>query len=1069
MTVISHMPRFDRYNLDTAAPLSAKHAPVAEAEAAHLTDETPQAKGDRDLATLYAQVLKRPSSADQDVQKMVVENIPATSSFGQRQAFLREILDSPAMKNWAELKNIKLSDRNSIDISNGTLIVPGAFGFGAVDLTDFAGWPMLKSVATALAGSGNFVGTGNTATIEAIAQFYGQTLPVNDSRPFSEQKAILTAYADQIVQDPTFTTGDSSPPLNHDLHRHQSQLAELNNRGALSSALSKILSKLEVIATASILEAWENGSLEEPDVVAHQATQKLVQDFIAKGSIEIDPRSSYFRDHNLKPGVAVPLRDFLSDQGFVVPASYQALKFFLKALGNLPPEKAAHGNLGGALSSPTQLDNDHQRTLDGVIKNILEEQPETTLLEYLTRDLEWDPKTFSDDPRHVIDDIFKSANAQNLGYAAEREIGELASPEPINDWVMAALYVALDNKSVFTDPPISTRTKVAGFDLADIELSGKSASYIRKALADYLIEKKIATPKTVDLALFILLSRKAPELLVKDIPESLTFGSHAWVSFATAVARIEAQAPGSTSKMTYAEVMMRGDLVPITLVDKLVEQHAQGNALKDWGISNGVLVGNPQDEYTSVQLQDLRSAFSKQVSELSAASRTFAAPLPDLHKRALWKLKRLNPHLSEEQLTKKTLDPKSSGFLEFPGPYSILEVFLTTRKDYRPVYKEQFTSRDDTIDLDELNTDIGTSSHVRWNFEYDLREYFDNFEAAAKAQTKYLISKLPLEDRDIIENGKITLAIQRNAYRGLTGLSITKHSPTLLTVQSEYKGKTHAYEIDLVDNAIFKRPDWKRPASLPSELLPGLTSGVIYEAVTPSGEYRKGLTEATSPDAPLKVPDSYFSEKSQYIANALVEEIDIRQLEGELRGTTTFETEVAAWKTAGNFVLGLIPFYNAINNFAAGNTRDGVIDLAFDALGFVLSGVTASLKGVKAVAAAGTAASRGFGQVAKKLARTAIGALNPIDPVGFGLASVQEVLNHHGVLGGGDMKLPRSFYKYDVVKTFRGIDNATIGKATMQGAMEDVAATQKNGKWYALDPVSKQPYGLPLKDFVPSP
>lgn len=1064
MTVISHLPIQDRYSpaLEEGkpAPLPANDTPVA--DTSEPTQESPQARGDKTLFNLFINTLKNPTS----YHELILEDIPATSTFGQLRTQLRSILVSPAMTKWSIEKGVDLSKDVQIFPDKNQLSVQLADGrIQYVDLTDFAGFYLLKAVINALSPSALpfTVFAENKADLHDIAHFHGHALPFIGGYVLPPQMAALSAFADQLLQGAVF-----EPPREASAFIDPaSRLSDLNNRTALSAAIANALPTLRADIINDAKDELRNPHRNNKQVI-EQFSRPKVQAFLDT-TIEIASNSSYFRSKHLKADVPVTLRQFIGDMGWLLPTSYEELKTFQKALLSPPLVAPAHGNLGGALSWPTQLSNQNQRKLDGVISDVLKKTPDSTLLEHLTRGYQWDPKAFKDDPRRVIDDILKSANAQNLGRAAEREIGELASPDAISDWVLAALYVSLDRPSVFTDPAFSTRTQIAGFDLADIELAGRSASYVRNALANYLIGKKIATPETVDLAMFILLSRKAPALLVRDIPESVTFGSHAWVSFTTAVARIEAQAPGSTSNMTYAEVMMRGDLVPITLADKLVEQQAQSDALKDWGISNGVLVANRQDEYTATQMEGLRTAFSKQISELSAASKVFATPMPDLHERALTVLQRQNPHLSREQLTQKTLDANESGILEFPGPYSILDVFLTPWKDGRRVGKDSYTSRDNKIDLSNVNIDPVSLAYVRESFEADIKEYFNDFEAAAKAQTKYLISKLPLEDRDIIENGKITLAVERSAHRGASGISSSKSSPTLLTVQSEFEGKTHAYEIDLSDNMIRKRSDWTRPISLPTSLAPGITSGVIYEAVRPSGQYRKDLLEATSPHASVGVPKSYFSERSQYIADTLVQDIDIRQFEGELRGQTTLNTEVAFWKKAGNFLLGLIPFYNAINNFAAGNTRDGAIDLAFDALGFILSGVGSAVKGAKAVTA-GVAASRGLSQGAKKLARFAIGALNPVDLKGFALAGVQEGLSQAGVFGGGsDMKLPRTAYKYDAVKTFRDVEHATIGKASnMHGGIEDVAATQKNGKWYALDPVSKQPYGLPLEDFVSS-
>ncbi|WP_338474909.1 hypothetical protein [Pseudomonas khavaziana] len=1038
--------------------------------------ESPQDKGERGLAKLYAQVLKQLPESDEKPELLTVQDIPPTSSFGQLRTLLHKILDSAQMKSWAAEKGINLSARNVIDIS-GTLYVPGSFGFGTVDLRDFPGWPLLKDVATALAGSGTSVrfDTATTARVSDIAQFYRHSLPFDPSLSPSEQDASITDYIAGWERKGTLISDTASHPSQADLERHASKLGDQNNRGAVVA----VIPKLAADAASSIAQDLAAAARETPTLtedeyleVSKQATRQRMQEALDT-PVEIDPTSSYARDHDLKPGVPVTLREYLVGNGLLVPKAPSELAAIAQSLASPPPLSPEHGNMGGALSWPTLLSNKDQRTLSRVIDDALKNEPEDNLLEHLTRDLNLDEKTLKDDPGRIIDDILKSSNAQAIGRAAEQAIGEIASPEPINDWVLAALYVSLDKQSVFTDPSFSTRTHVAGVELNSF--AGQSVSYMRAALADYLIQTGKATPKTVDLALFILFSRKAPELLVKDIPETLVKGSHAWVTFTTAVARIEAHSPGSTRLMTYAQIMERYELAPITLADQMIEALAQTDGLKDWGRGNGLLRRNAEDKYPDTKMNEIRFAFSKQVSELSKASDTFAMEVPDLHKWALAEIKQQNPHLSEEQIKEKSIDTKEAGFLEFPGPYSLLDIFLNTRDHLKDIDFNDYTSRNDSIDLTTIAFKPFSRAELKSRFENSLELYFNRFEAAAQTQTKYLISTLPIEDRQIIEHGKISVGKEVTTDTNNSGVTDKTTASGSLIVRSEFTDRngnesTHTYEINMTSNTIKKRDDLNDEdiTALPDEFRAG-TRSTYLESVVPEGEYPENILQASSLNTVNDTPNSYFSEKTGYIADAMTKNLGIRDFANELRGTTTFDTETPFWAKAEKFVRGLIPGYNAINNFIDGKWREGLTDLSFDALGFLLSGAGGAAKVASAGVQAGTTTGQVLAQGAKKLARGAIGALNPIDPVGLGLAGVQtglEALDRHS--RAGDKNGSRPVVKYDVVKTFRDVDSATIGKANVQGEVEDVAATQKNGKWYALNPVTKQPYGLPLKDFVPS-
>lgn len=235
--------------------------------------------------------------------------------------------------------------------------------------------------------------------------------------------------------------------------------------------------------------------------------------------------------------------------------------------------------------------------------------------------------------------------------------------------------------------------------------------------------------------------------------------------------------------------------------------------------------------------------------------------------------------------------------------------------------------------------------------------------------------------------------------------------------------------------------------------------------IVPDGDYKEDVLAPRSNDNVNNAPNSFASEKTQYIADALVKKISIRDNAESLRGTTAFDGEVPFWQKIEDFVVGLIPGYNAVKNFIAGNWREGLIDVAFDVFGFLLAGAGGAVRAAGAGARAGSSA---FGSTAKRLVRGAIGALNPIDPKGIAQGFVQEGITYLATSGPGRNNQPSFKIKYDPVKIFRNVENATIGNANMQGTTTAIAATQKNGKWYALDPVSKQPFGLPLKDFVPS-
>ncbi|WP_289329093.1 hypothetical protein [Pseudomonas sp. 'CRE Jenny 4'] len=383
---------------------------------------------------------------------------------------------------------------------------------------------------------------------------------------------------------------------------------------------------------------------------------------------------------------------------------------------------------------------------------------------------------------------------------------------------------------------------------------------------------------------------------------------------------------------------------------------------------------------------------------------------------------------------------------------------------------DSYTSSDKDIDLSTIALRKFTNSFVVSTFEAQLSVLFDRFERATQTQVKNLISKLPVEDRKIIEHGNVTVSKEVDvSYEAYSQVQKRKDSsPTSIFLQSEFvdaqgnKG-THTYEIDSAKNTIRKRIDLND--KIPGAISDDKINSKRLVPLAPDGNYSDNVLTAGSTEAVNDAPNSFASEKTQYIADAMVKKISIRDNAESLRGTTAFDGEVPFWQKIEDFVVGLIPGYNAVKNFIAGNWREGLIDVAFDVFGFLLAGAGGAVRAAGAGARAGSSA---FGSTAKRLVRGAIGALNPIDPKGIAQGFVQEGITYLATSGPGRNNQPSFKIKYDPVKIFRNVENATIGNANMQGTTTAIAATQKNGKWYALDPVSKQPFGLPLKDFVPS-
>ena len=189
-----------------------------------------------------------------------------------------------------------------------------------------------------------------------------------------------------------------------------------------------------------------------------------------------------------------------------------------------------------------------------------------------------------------------------------------------------------------------------------------------------------------------------------------------------------------------------------------------------------------------------------------------------------------------------------------------------------------------------------------------------------------MIAQLPLEDRQNLEFGKVTV-FEESSHRLGTGFlpNNTEHQkqPGLL-LRTELNGKSQAYEINLNDSTIkqinLSRAKTKvsRAANLVSETKEITFNHHVHDLGTERGVLA----------APM---DSFNSIRSNLIASAFVEhlELDDPSIKEEARGQTTLDELQGGPKPLDEFLLNLIPFRSAIVNFNSGNqVRSNAVKLS---------------------------------------------------------------------------------------------------------------------------------------------
>lgn len=1038
---------------------SAEHAsdPVIPPEA---TGASAQSKGDSELAGLLAQALRTGATTGQLGN---IDGIPPASSFGQWWSHLHNLMQSPHFVTWAASQGIDLSKPIEITPRSHSIgaMVGGArkvfSGFELGYLWTSMMAPIMQAATALTSGSGYIYSPtrSTSAPYRSVADFYGE--PIN-----AQPRDVVAARAMALEQSRAFDAPRLRPERSEELlHCEQAKLAVVHDQRAVAMKLIGTILLVDELSDAlmyrTTLQPTDALYLRPEDV--NTRLEHLIHGELSKACITLHPDSP---SRALQEGATISLDKYLGDNGLEVPKSREELLNLGRTLTTPLLVRPPYADFGGGLSWPVPLSDESLRDIrDALTQNHLgiddlhSYNEGEGVLGYLTGNQRFAPAQLHD-PARFVEDLLATPKAQALGLALQERFNGVSTPESINDWTLAALGTTLDRASETGSPSAPVRTVVAGFDLARQDHWGVPPSTVVSQLARHLFNTGRTHRDLAPIAAHLLLLRRAPAFLVKAIPEQVTYGSHSWVSFSTAVARLESQAPGSAARMTYAQVMQRADLAPVTEQERQVERMAQRDALKDWGVANGVIPLNTQGDYTNEQMSCVFSAFEAQIAELSAASKAYSTAMPVRKEMALEALERIyGDQIPVEEKCLATVPE----LRDFPGPYSVLDLYLSGSLSNPPGIDWRSSRAD--VNLRRLQRDAGRLPAINERFRSELPKYFASMEKATGAQVKNLIAMLPVGDRENIEYGKITTLEEYLVTQGGYSREVTETKvPNRLLVKTVRDDVVTVYAINLKENSICKRDELRDYPSGPRTYSDGHTRyQTMLKEIEPVGSYSSDVTDGKPQTG---TPHSFASEKTRYIADAMVKTVGIRDLEVEATGMTTFDTEVPFYKKAREFMLNMIPLRSAIQNVGAGNIGEGIVDLTFDSFGFAL-GFGVAAKGANAFQTGARAVSK-LANGVKIIGRAALGSLNP-------LSGVDD-------LARGVFREGRNAFR-SVRKVLTKVDTASpsnipgVAEGTLKAAdaVGDVRLFAKfedaTGYWHPLNLHTKQPYGMPLQSFKP--
>ena len=849
---------------------------------------------------------------------------------------------------------------------------------------------------------------------------------------------------------------------------------------ALSTALLNqsnwqvLANKLQAVTKDLIERSLVNDPLSKAEVASRLST--VLATHLKDTLMSVDAGSSYYKIHALTPDSRVSLESFIKDNGLNVPTSLDALLDLSKTV-DLRAATPPLGDFGGGFSWPVPMKLDDQKSIVSLLQSNSSSLPGLPLadvhkgaLAYL---LSGSSVTASDlqNPRTALQQLLDSPRAIALGQAIQTRLEGAPTETSVYEYALTAIHLGLDPESM--ENP--ARNTVAGFNLAQSAHWGLPAAAIIEGLGRHLIEKGRVTAGTADLAARLLLGKTFPHLLVKDIPSSVTYGSVTWTQLTTAAAKLEAQTPGRVQNMTYAQVIASAEGMT---GDSPAVESAQREALRDWGVVNGMLTASTA-EPTDSEFEAVRVAYNSQMTALMGISSSMQTPMPSRRDIALFCLKTefpgVDPKVFEAKVLKRRYASNGRAPALYPELRSMLDIAMEGEK-LKPNYT--WITEDRRIPINAFNT-YARSDHLH------VTSVFTNqFEAAVKAQgeghhgmVKYMISKLPLDDRMNFESGKLEF-FHTNDYKMAmdftSPLALSKRGHTL-QVKTTREGEVNIYEIDTSTGTVKKQNYLTRKFTEPySQAKLDERNASTVSRTKLFDPYDGARTEASTerPGASTP-PKSYSSSRTDYIADVFVKSLalDNEDLLNHAKGVSSFDSDRAQNAAIGEFFLNLIPLRSAIVNFQKGDVGAGLSDLSLDVVGLITLGFGKAAQATKAVGKGlhGLSTAAKAAKAAKFIGVAAIDALNPLGGLGVALAGGAKLI------GKGYSKSVEWLNKLrgasgsdDVLKAVSNEHGtALIGSYTAANRSIDTVAVLKNDQWYHYNPAKNEIYGSPIKDFKP--
>ncbi|WP_082463701.1 MULTISPECIES: hypothetical protein [unclassified Pseudomonas] len=792
--------------------------------------------------------------------------------------------------------------------------------------------------------------------------------------------------------------------------------------------------------------------------------------------VEIAPHSVFWREDQPQP-VTMNLKQLMAAYGLQVPTTQEALVNLEHVLFAAPLCTPPEGDFGGLLTKDVPLGEDARKKISETVsawKALQTQVPlgaegkAPSLFEYLKRAVPASGRALADtDPEAFLKVLINTPQARALGKQLQEAIGALPTATSALEALLTALGLEVNPSSAGVE-----RNNLAGYNLRQPDNVGRTPAEIVTRFETHM--EGIVGPEMAKVAAYQLLAMSAPEFLVKDVPDSVVFGSQQWVVFSAEVFRREQNTAGSSAGKRYDQIREQGSLEPVTREQAYQAKAAVLQAVIDWGVAKNIIKANSEG-YSEQAIASVTAAMEQETKRLAATLEGVLAPLPTRRDLALEALTKVfgeeHAHLFEKKIFSRRTGLHTS-------KTSLVELYMSGTLHPR----FGWTSKRPEFSREVILASVNQLPDIKKKFVEGFDAYADSFSKAAGEMFLHQVSQLPSEDRKRLEFGRIEM--QHLSQATFSKFPEDSENNPLFQmfgvgaffIKTLYKGERVDFIYSPQLGKIIKNgdplPGVPEGWNIKSERLSG--TGLVVEgeryALKPIWSYI-GAPEMPEPHTLTQknTPSARMSTLAKQLSDDYKTAVD--NLKSAANGMTDSEKSHARSHLVKNFLLSLLPFHDLVKNIIEGNKHDAVVNGIYDFIGLFnpaakggfkavnvgAKGVSSVLTFLKGAARAGLKEGipfKGFYDVGTglfKVGNSALKAAPSVDLASFRDKFYRPGRGWNAPHGGGKQTIADG--------TYRPLDKT--------GSDVPVVAVKQGSKWYAIDPQTLKPYGPALNDFTP--